>query len=134
MKKNENYCLNCGTSIPGRNKYCSNQCQQDFQYKDYIQKWKNGEVDGLSGEYQLSHYIKRYLFEKHHNKCSKCGWGEINQFTGNIPLEVHHKDGDYTNNDENNLDLLCPNCHALTATYKAANKGNGRKDRKKYTQ
>lgn len=134
MKKVENYCLNCGVFIPSDNKYCSNKCQSDFQYKEYIQKWKNGDVNGIIGEYQISRHIKRYLFEKHNNKCSKCGWGEINPYTGNIPLEVHHKDGDHTNNSEDNLDLLCPNCHSLTATYKAANKGNGRKDRKKYTQ
>ena len=133
MKRKENYCLNCGVSIPSRNKYCSNKCQKDFQYKQYIQKWKNDKVDGLSGEYQLSHHIKRYLFEKFDNKCSKCGWGEVNQHTKNIPLEVHHKDGNYANNSEDNLDLLCPNCHALTETYKAANKGSGRKGRKKYT-
>ena len=27
--------------------------------------------------------------------------------------------------------MNCLNCHSLTATYKGANKGNGRKDRKK---
>ena len=88
----------------------------------------------MSGMYSVSKHIKRYLFEKYNNKCSICGWGKVNQFTGNIPLEVHHKDGDHTNNDEDNLDLLCPNCHSLTETYKAANIGYGRKDRKKYTQ
>ena len=133
MKKKENHCLNCGVSIPSSNTYCSNKCQRDLQYKQYIQKWKNGEINGLSGEYQLSRHIKRYLFEKFDNKCSKCGWGEVNPYTKNIPLEAHHKDGDYSNNSEDNLDLLCPNCHSLTETYKAANKGNGRKDRKKYT-
>lgn len=71
--------------------------------------------------------------EKYDCRCSQCGWNKRNQFTGNIPLEIHHKDGDHTNNDENNLDLLCPNCHSLTETYKAANKGQGRKARKKYT-
>jgi hypothetical protein len=38
-----------------------------------------------------------------------------------IPLEVHHKDGDNTNNDIENLQLLCPNCHALTDTYRGKN-------------
>ena len=86
----------------------------------------------MNGKYAISHHIRRFLREKYNNKCSKCGWGEINPHTNNVPLEIHHKDGDYTNNDENNLDLLCPNCHALTPTYKAANRGNGRKDRQKY--
>lgn len=38
-----------------------------------------------------------------------------------IPLEVHHKDGDKTNNNLENLQLLCPNCHALTDTYRGRN-------------
>ena len=87
----------------------------------------------MKGSYGISNYIKRYLFEKFHNKCCKCGWGETNSYTGNIPLEVEHKDGNYANNLEDNLELLCPNCHSLTETYKGANKGQGRKDRKKYS-
>jgi 5-methylcytosine-specific restriction endonuclease McrA len=37
-------------------------------------------------------------------------------------------DGDATNNKEENLTLLCPNCHSLTPTYRGANKGNGKRD------
>jgi hypothetical protein len=132
-KSRINNCINCGIEIKYPNKYCSLTCQVNFQFKEYINKWKNGEVNGMSGKYAVSKYLKRYLMEKHGYKCSQCGWGEVNPFTNRIPLEVHHKDGDYTNNDENNLELLCPNCHSLTATYKAANKGSGRKDRKKYS-
>ena len=35
-------------------------------------------------------------------------------------------------NKEDNFEVLCPNCHSLTSTYKSLNKGKGRKDRKKY--
>ena len=38
-----------------------------------------------------------------------------------IKLEVHHIDGDKLNNDEDNLSLLCPNCHALTDTFRSRN-------------
>ena len=34
-----------------------------------------------------------------------------------INLEVHHKDGDRTNNSLENLELLCPNCHSYTYTF-----------------
>lgn len=34
-----------------------------------------------------------------------------------IPLEIHHLDGNHLNNELNNLQLLCPNCHALTNNY-----------------
>jgi len=33
------------------------------------------------------------------------------------------------NNNPSNLELLCPNCHSQTATYKSKNEGNGRKAR-----
>lgn len=73
------------------------------------------------------------MFEKYNAKCCRCGWSEVNQYTGNIPLEIEHIDGNYLNNNEENLILLCPNCHSLTSTYKGANKGHGRKDRGKYS-
>ena len=43
-----------------------------------------------------------------------------------------HIDGNYMNNKEENLILLCPNCHSLTQTYKGANRNHGRQGRKKY--
>ena len=70
--------------------------------------------------------------EKFGNKCSRCGWCEVNPITNKVPLEVEHVDGNYLNNSEDNLDLICPNCHSLTPTYRALNMGNGRKDRHKY--
>ena len=48
-----------------------------------------------------------------------------------IPLEMDHTDGNHRNNSLDNLKLLYPTCHALTPTYKAKNKGNGRYSRMK---
>ena len=125
-------CLNCEKEIKRNNKYCSNSCQKEFQYKEYIDRWKNNNESGLKGKYQISNHIKTYLFEKYNNKCARCGWGEKNNFTNKIPLEVDHIDGNYKNNKEDNLILLCPNCHSLTSTYKGANLNYGRKERNKY--
>ncbi|RKZ07823.1 hypothetical protein DRQ25_10630 [Candidatus Fermentibacteria bacterium] len=38
-----------------------------------------------------------------------------------IPLELDHIDGNNLNNEFSNLQLLCPNCHALTPTYRGKN-------------
>ena len=127
-------CLNCNQKISSKNKFCSNKCQKEYEYKKYIKKWKNNEVSGMRGEYQISMYIKTYLFEKYNNKCVRCGWGKVNPYTKNIPLEVEHIDGNYQNNSEENLILLCPNCHSLTETYKGANINHGRKQRRKYNK
>lgn len=51
--------------------------------------------------------------------CERCGNTEWQGVP--IPLEVHHLDGDKRNNKINNLQLLCPNCHALTDTYRGRN-------------
>jgi hypothetical protein len=51
--------------------------------------------------------------------------------TGRIPIELEHVDGDYRNNSYENVLLLCPNCHSLTDTFRALNKGNGREFRRK---
>lgn len=119
-------CINCGKSLSNRQqKYCSNACQSDYQYKNYIYRWKKGKENGLRGTL-VSNYLRKYLLEKVNYKCEQCGWGEVNPFTGNVPLEIDHIDGNYLNNQESNLRVLCPNCHSLTSTYKGANKGKGR--------
>lgn len=128
-------CLKCQSSInrsDGKRgtKYCSLKCQQNYQYDRYILNWKAGLVTGSRGTTNISGYIRRYLFEKFDNKCTKCGWCEVNPTSGKIPLEIEHKDGVHDNNIEENLDLLCPNCHSLTSTYRSLNNGNGRKGRK----
>lgn len=132
-EKKKCHCLNCGKELESRNKkYCDIHCQQEYQYKEWVIRWKNGEESGLKGEYGISNYLKHYLLEKFNYRCSKCGWGEENPYTHTLPLEVEHIDGNYLNNNESNLTILCPNCHSLTPTYKGANKGFGRKDRLKY--
>lgn len=62
------------------------------------------------------------MLEKVGNKCEKCGWGVENPYTHKIPLQIHHKDGNSLNNKEDNLQVLCPNCHTLTENFGSRNK------------
>ena len=53
-------------------------------------------------------------------KCDICG---ISEWNGEpIKLQVHHKDGDRLNNEINNLQILCPNCHSQTDNWCAKNR------------
>jgi hypothetical protein len=115
------------------NKYCSNRCQFDYQHQEYIRKWKAGLVSGNRGHKfpLLSAYLKQYLLEKYGERCCQCGWNQHHPLTGKVPLEVNHLDGDHTNNAEENLQLLCPNCHSLTVNFRNLNKGKGREYRRK---
>lgn len=128
------YCLSCGKELKysssSNMKFCNQKCMNDYRYKQYIESWKKGEKDGRTGMYEVSDHIRRYFFEKYNSSCQICGWNKINPHTGKVPLQLHHIDGDCLNNKEENLQLLCPNCHSLTENFGSANKNSSRIYRK----
>jgi len=129
-KKPWSKCLLCGEKPERASyKYCSNKCQQEYQYRSYIEKWKAGQESGLMCLGLVSRHIKKYLRRKFGNKCCLCGWSEINPKLGYSPLVADHVDGNWRNNTENNLRLLCPNCDSLTPTFAALNRGNSKRIR-----
>ena len=61
--------------------------------------------------------ISSGMFE---HRCQGCN---LNSWLNNlIPLELDHINGIRTDNRIENLRILCPNCHALTPTYRGKNK------------
>lgn len=126
-------CRGCGINLrPSTPFFCSNKCQSLNIYFQYIKRWKEGLESGNKGirTQTLSSHIRRYLFKKYKNQCSLCGWNILHPITKVVPLEVDHIDGNSENNKEENLQLLCPNCHALTPNFRNLNKGHGRAWRK----
>lgn len=65
--------------------------------------------------------VKKKLLEEGYKeyRCECCGLTEW--LEDSIPLELHHKDGNRFNNELSNFQLLCPNCHAKTSSYRGKN-------------
>jgi len=77
------------------------------------------------GSYKLKNrLITEGKFEKKCYSCGKKTW--LNR---PIPLELEHKNGQNTDNRLENLSIICPNCHALTPTYRGKNKCKGKSER-----
>lgn len=61
----------------------------------------------------------RILYEQN-EKCNRCGLDKwLNE---PLTLELDHIDGNHFNNERTNLEMLCPNCHSLTKTWRGRNK------------
>lgn len=116
------YCGNEFIAYPSSyNIYCSRDCAAKAKKQNSIIKWKQGLFDGTVG-FTCADYVKEYMLEKAGHKCEKCGWGIVNVYTHKVPLQIHHVDGNSLNNKEENLQVLCPNCHSLTENFGSRNK------------
>lgn len=124
-------CKNCSKELTTKRSktYCSQLCQADARKKKTLSDWLERKIPGHNGKVMnVKRVVRDYIFEKYGSKCCQCGWNTPHPKTGKPPLDVNHIDGDASNTYEDNLNLLCPNCHSLTLNYKNFNK-NGKRNR-----
>lgn len=127
-----NYCYSdvlreLGVSVRGRNsdtlKKKIEEYNLDISHFTFVSKNK-----GISQKTPVEQYlvkgsnIKTYKLKLKllnsglkENKCEICGCVEWNGKP--IICQLHHIDGDETNNELSNLQMLCPNCHSQTENY-----------------
>lgn len=76
---------------------------------------KSWEELGIDGK-------KNRVKQEQNQSCNLCG---LSEWRGQkLALEIEHKDGQHQNNERENLEALCPNCHSLTETWRGKNKSN----------
>ena len=79
--------------------------------------------NGLHPKYK-SYKLKKRLIEEGYkeHRCEIC---DVNAWNGcELTLELHHIDGNSMNNELKNLQILCPNCHSQTESYRGRNKAS----------
>ena len=92
-----------------------------------LDKWKANIKQAWLDKYNATPFTelgmenrRRRVFEEQNYCCNNCGISEW--FSKPIALELEHKDGNNQNNERNNLEGLCPNCHSITDTWRGRNK------------
>ena len=92
---NEGKCLNNG-KLPDEKVFTSGSTYQTSKLKNRL----------ISGGYK-------------EEKCERCG--RVEWEGDKIPLQVHHINGIHDDNRLENLQILCPNCHAQTDNFAGKN-------------
>lgn len=129
------------TSGPGSNVRCKT-CNKKTQGVEVCRSCKKAEVISawLAGDISVTRckgkvkesksFVKEHLVNTRGDACEVCGFDEKAP-DGRSIIQMDHIDGNYLNNAIDNLQLLCPNHHAMTPTYGSLNKGGGRTHRQK---
>ena len=120
-------CQFCGEKTENK-KFCSRKCEHNYNLQNRRRVLKElGKINTKTDKW--------YLIELRSHKCEICDHSKWN--AQDIPLDIHHIDGNSDNNKFNNLLLICPNCHRQTTNHGSKNKTNSKKKayrKKRYDQ
>lgn len=108
--------------------------RNNFSIEKRIEFWKKKRKENeltynekiLNSDYNLLSFerLKKRIIIEQNYKCNKCN---LSEWLGEkITLELEHIDGNHHNNKRENLEVLCPNCHSLTPTWRGRNKQNNK--------
>ena len=129
-KESGGFCESCGKTIKHPNRFCDARCKSTLDAKSFGERWVTEGYRALPEHTQKSGIFngkaRRFIFIDKGSKCERCEWTYSFGDNSFPPLEVHHKDGNYKNNNYDNLELLCPNCHAIDTRLNPVKIGNGR--------
>ena len=114
------YSSNSGSGIAAVKEMCKQKGFNTFHFSNELRKEDVDIKKVFVQGYKSRETLKRNLIALRGYHCECCKLSTWND--KEIPLQVHHIDGNGLNNLLENLQLLCPNCHAQTDTYCGKNK------------
>lgn len=95
-------------------------CNEQFDTGPKLGGHMTGHKKGFNELIDIQARKRRILKQRGH-RCECCG---NSKWMGKaIPIQIDHIDGNRDNNEDENLRLLCPNCHAMTETFSGKNHG-----------
>jgi 5-methylcytosine-specific restriction endonuclease McrA len=138
-------CPKCNTEHTKQGTYCSRSCANSRVFSDETRQKKSLALKGKPAVRTDVDSWKKNLSNAHKERFDKrtfeeCGWDSkrdrvikeqdykcikcgISDWLGKqLSLEIDHKDGNNCNDSRENLEALCPNCHAQTDTWRGRNK------------
>lgn len=81
------------------------------------QAWNKGQqLKEDWSDYSRASRLKPHVIKERGHQCEVCKLSTW--LDSQIPIEIHHIDGNRSNNVSKNLQLLCPNCHAQTDNFR----------------
>jgi len=89
---------------------------------DWAPKQPLDEILVKNSTYTNSDRLRQRLIKEGilDGKCDECG---LSEWRGcRLSVELDHKNGDRRDNRIENLQILCPNCHSLTPTWRGRHK------------
>ncbi len=112
-------CTNCGKEVEKIASKLKN-AKHGFHFCDRICKEEAQKLGGKCPDIRPTHYgtslndrekYRRWISKQENPICCDC------KETKRYLLVVHHKDGDRNNNEENNFEIVCWNCHIKRHLY-----------------
>lgn len=105
------------------NCYKPNRGGKGLKKRKFSEQKLKDILDGKHPNYQ-TYKLKQKLLDEGilKDECELCGWSEKVEGKKYSNCELHHKNGDRRDHRLENLQILCPNCHSLTKSYRARNK------------
>lgn len=120
-----NMCLEnelLATNITGYCKLCYHKSEDNKKLKKWLETGKTPYQKGT----HIRGVIRKYIYDAQDNKCAICDMN--NMWNGKeLNFVLDHIDGDASNDNRENLRLICHNCDSQLETYKSRNKNSARK-------
>lgn len=111
-------CHYCGSPVVKLAKEVTRQIKKNAAHKWYCGQFCfNSERQlNYSTKWSACHSRARYKALRSLNFPKKCVCEQCGKVKYTRNIHIHHKDGNYTNNDYDNLQIVCVDCHPLADT------------------